>query len=400
MSCLAFIQNPDIVPAVNEAISTFWNDGQLITGDPVKQIASQWGAVSQTRILLVDLSYVPDPVAFVTSINTKVRYDQIVIYIGTQNDIPLFRKITENPLADYLITPITGKDILNAAAHLSDRKMDLNQRQGKEYRGKIMGFVGSHGGVGTSSLAAAFAWSLAEELKKKVLLIDMDMNLGVQSFLFDVKPRFGLQDAMNAPSRIDQSFVDDLCIKKTSHLHLICSEASLMSFALLKEEGLIRLLEAVEKNYDYIIYDMPRSLVVKMASFIERLSYLFITTDSTVIGLRDTILLSNQAVFYKNINTVGVVLNRVKTHNPDLIATRDFDARIKVKVVGVIPDATDLLLKSINESKPVAQLDPQGDYTQAIHSLIEKVTDEKGFPEVKPSPFIKAISTVLHKFKK
>ena len=334
------------------------------------------------------------------SINTKIRYDQIVIYIGTQNDIPLFRKITENPLADYLITPITGQDILNAAAHLSDRKMDLNQKQSKDYRGKIMGFVGSHGGVGTSSLAAAFAWSLAEELKKKVLLIDMDMNLGIQSFLFDVKPRFGLQDAMNAPSRIDQGFVDDLCIKKTPHFHLICSEASLTSFALLKEDGLIRLLEVVEKNYDYIIYDMPRSLVVKMASFIERLSYLFITTDSTVIGLRDTILLSNQAVFYKNVNTVGVVLNRVKTNNPDLIAARDFDARVKVKVVGVIPDATDLLLKTINESKPVAQLNPNSDYTQAIHTLIENVTDETGFPEAKSSPFMKTISTVLHKFKK
>jgi pilus assembly protein CpaE len=400
MTCLAFIQNPELTPAINEAIVNFWNDGQLVTGDPVKQIAQNWGAASQARVLLIDLSYVVDPVTFVTSINSKVRYDQIVIYIGTQNDIPLFRKITENPLADYLITPITGQDILNAAGNLSDRKMDLNQRQGKHYRGKIMGFVGSHGGVGTSSLAAAFAWSLAEELKKKVLLIDMDMNLGVQSFLFDVKPRFGLQDAMDAPSRIDQSFVEDLCIKKTAHFHLICSEASLTSFSLLKEEGLIRLLEAVQKNYDYIIYDMPRSLVVKMASFIERLSYLFITTDSTVIGLRDTILLSNQAVFYKNVNAVGVVLNRVKNNNPDLIAARDFDARVKVKVVGVIPDATDLLLKSINESKPVVQLDPKSDYTQAIHNLIEKITDEKGFPPIQQSHFIKTISTVLDKFKK
>jgi Flp pilus assembly CpaE family ATPase len=105
-------------------------------------------------------------------------------------------------------------------------------------------------------------------------------------------------------------------------------------------------------------------------------------------------------VFYKNLNTVGVILNRVKSNNPDLIAARDFDARVKVKVVGVIPDATDLLLKSINESKPVAQLDPQSNYTQAVHALIEKVTDETGFPEITPSPFIKAISTVLDKFKK
>ena len=81
MTCLAFIQNPDIAPAVNAAIATFWNDGQLVMGDPVKQMAGQWGVVSQARILLVDLSYVPDPVAFVGSINTKVRYDQIIIYI-------------------------------------------------------------------------------------------------------------------------------------------------------------------------------------------------------------------------------------------------------------------------------------------------------------------------------
>ncbi len=400
MTCLAFIQNPEVIPAVNTAISTFWNDGQLVPGDPVKQMGSQWGAVSQARILLVDLSYVADPVIFVNSINTKLRYDQIIIYIGTQNDIPLFRKITENPLADYLVTPITGQDILDAAAQLSERKMDLDQKQKKTYRGKVMGFVGSHGGVGTSTLAAAFAWSLAEELKKKVLLIDMDMNLGIQSFLFDVKPRFGLQDIMDSPSRIEAGFIDDLCIKKTANLHLICSEPSLTSFALLKEDGLIRLLEFLEKNYDYIIYDMPRSLVVKMASFIERLSYLFITTDSTVIGLRDTILLSNQAIFYKNVNTVGIVLNRVKANNPDLIAARDFDARVKVKVVGVIPDATDLLLKSINESKPVSKLDPQSDYTQSVHALIEKITDETGFPDIQPSPFIKTISTVLNKFKK
>jgi pilus assembly protein CpaE len=400
MSCLAFIENPDIIAAVNQAIDTFWNDGHLITGDPVKQMASHWDAASQARILIVDLSYTPDPVAFITSVSTKIRYDQIVIYTGTQNDIPLFRKITETPLADYLITPITGQDILNAAAQLSDRKMDLEREARKTYRGKTIAFVGSHGGVGTSMLSAAFAWSLAEELKKKVLLLDLDMNLGIHSFLFDVKPRFGLQNAMDAPSRMDQGLVEDLCIKKTAHLNLICSEANLSSFTLLKEDGLISLLNAVEKHYDYIVYDMPRSLVVKMSSFIERLSYLLIATDSTVIGLRDTILLSNQAIFYKNLDSVGVVLNRVKANNPDLIATRDFDARVKVKVVGTIPESTDLLLKSINESKPVAVLDADSDYVHAMHALIEKVTGEEGFPPPKSSNFMKKISSVLNKVQK
>jgi pilus assembly protein CpaE len=261
MSCAAFIENPDVIEAVKQAIETFWHDGLVIAGDPAKQITAHWDTASHARILILDLSYAKDPVAFITSVSAKIPHDQIVIYTGTQNDIALFRKITENPLADYLITPITGQDVLNVAAQLSDRKMQLDREGVKKYTGKTIAFVGSHGGVGTSTLAAAVAWSLAEELKKKVLLLDLDMNLGIHSFLFDVRPRFGLQNAMDAPSRIDQGLVDDLCIKKTANLHLICSEANLSSFTLLKEDGLISLLGATEKNYDYIIYDMPRSLV-------------------------------------------------------------------------------------------------------------------------------------------
>ena len=395
MSCVAFIQNPEISATVKKVIDTFWHDGQLMIGDPIEQIAQNPNALSSANILLIDLSYLKESVQFVSIVNDKLRYGQIVIYLGTQNDISLFRKITENQLADYLIAPITSNDIINTAARLSDRKMDLEREDKKNYGGKTIAFVGSHGGVGTSTLVASFAWSLAEELHKKVLLIDLDMNLGIHSFLFDVKPRFGLQSAMDSPSRIDQGLIDDLCVKKTQHLHLICNEASMSSYSMLREDGLIALLNIISKQYDYIIYDMPRSLVVKMSSFVERLYSLLIVTDSTVIGLRDTIILSNQAIFYKVPDSVSVVLNKMKSNNPDLISTRDFASRIKVKVQASLPEETDLLLKSINEAKSVVLIEPENPYVQEVHKLIEKITSETGFPEPKPKNIMNKLSSIL-----
>ena len=58
--------------------------------------------------------------------------------------------------------------------------------------GQVIAFIGSRGGVGTTTAAVSFAWLLAEEHKESTALVDLDLHFGTVALKLDTDPGNGL----------------------------------------------------------------------------------------------------------------------------------------------------------------------------------------------------------------
>ena len=128
---------------------------------------------------------------------------------------------------------------------------------------KIISIINQKGGVGKTTTAINLAASLGI-LEKKTLLIDFDPQANATTGLknFDIENDFSIYDAMIGNKKI----ADTISNTSLEFMHFIKSDANLVGCEIElvslanREKQLLKLVNRIKKNYDYILIDCPPSL--------------------------------------------------------------------------------------------------------------------------------------------
>ena len=176
----------------------------LVSAGGVRDSIEQFQQTPSPKLLFVDLSGLDHPMGDVDSLAEVCEPGTTVIAIGDQNDVQLYRTLMSAGVTDYLVKPLTAEIIdvaIDAAAETPAASAE------SAANGKIIAFIGAHGGVGATTLAVNTAWTIASEMEKQVAVVDLDLKFGSVSLALDVEPGRGLREALQHPERIDSLFV-------------------------------------------------------------------------------------------------------------------------------------------------------------------------------------------------
>lgn len=181
-----------------------------------------------------------------------------MIVLGRSNDVRLYRDLKALGVSEYMLLPLDMKE-------LGDVLEEIDTRRAADLRyppDRVAAFVGAKGGVGASTLAAMAAWHSAEDLSKRTLLIDCDIQLGMQDILFDLdqngRPTNLYTGILDQPERIDGQIIDRAMERLDKPKHLNILSASLpMENATYSPEALDLILSSVHASIDSFVLDVP-----------------------------------------------------------------------------------------------------------------------------------------------
>ena len=180
-----------------------------------------------------------------------------VIAIGDRNDVGLFRDLINNGVSDYLVKPITPalmqKSLLNVVESATQGKQS-------DRRGRLVAVSGARGGVGATMLATGISWSIANRRRRRVALVDLDLQFGTVALALDLEPSPGLREALEHPGRIDGLFVDRAMVRQSDTLYVLSGEESLGEPVAADTSSLDILLKELRNKFHYVVVDVPRQV--------------------------------------------------------------------------------------------------------------------------------------------
>ncbi len=253
-----------------------------------------------------------------------------VIIIGHLNDIILYRELMRLGVSDYMVAPIHQLQLINSIA-------GLFHDPGAKPLGRIFAFVGSKGGVGSSTIAHNIGWYLSRHLNTDTVITDFDLAFGTAGLNFNQETTQGVADALGQPDRIDQTLLDRLLTKCGDKLSLLASPSSIDRDHPIAESSVEVILSTVRSSVPCVIVDVPNMWAPWVRHTLFHADEVVITATPELASLRNT---KNLVDLLKqgrpNDAAPRLVMNQVGIPKRPEIPVADFAKAINVEPTLVI----------------------------------------------------------------
>jgi pilus assembly protein CpaE len=303
-----------------------------------------------------------------------------VIVLTDRFDHALARRFMHMRIADCLQKPIAPAELARACARAArDQKAVAAAEEAQ-----IFAFLPAVGGAGVTTLAVQTAMILLNSTKKAkaaTCLVDLDFQHGACADYLDIEPRLNLGEIKPRPERLDRQLLEVMLSYHSSGLAVIAAPNSPAEMRSFDPTVVTRLLDLVSANFEYVVFDMPRTWFSWTDNVLLGSNKLFIVGQPTVPGLRQTKQLVT-AIRDRLGDTVKprVIINRFaqRMFGPGLRQS-DIEKAIGGPLVSCIPNDYALVREAIDRGVTLEEVKPGNKITTQLRKLIfPEETRERG----------------------
>lgn len=292
------------------------------------------------RLLIVDVTKVEDPVARVHNLANVCDPSTGVIIIGETNDIRLYRELKAAGVVEYHVKPLVRAVFMQGCNVI----MQGGEALPTSSRNQIIFVVGTRPGSGATTIAVATAWHLAEVEKRRVTLLDLDLQFGDAALQLDVTPSHVLIDALEHPERIDELFLDRGMAAAAERLGVMAALEPLDEILLPKEDALLTLLERLLQRSRYVFVDVPSASVAGLTRVLYLPSTILLVSSASLVCARDVPRLRERLGPNSAERTTVHILN--KTGTAESLPDEEFARAAGAPADIVIPAAREIAAAS------------------------------------------------------
>lgn len=324
------------------------------------------------QFIIVEENGSPDDIhRGLESLADVVEPGRKVIVIGTVNDVQSYRRLINEGVSEYLVGPVSTADI--AAAIVSCIK-DASSAP----KGRVISFIGSRGGVGSSTLAANMAWTLADTTQEEVIGIDFDFNFGTMALSLNLDPKQAVFEALTEAERIDPVLVERFMTEHGAHLSVLSTAGSLKELNEPSTEAVERLIDICRSMSQYVILDLPRHWCSWVSSVLLLSDEIVVTANPDLANLRDAKLLFDWLKGRRGSAVNRLVLNKADIAKRNQLSAKDFQDTLDVAPSLTIPFDPTLFAQLANNGQALGEGAKSHRLNEQFRQLAQQMGGKKG----------------------
>ncbi|MDC7746325.1 MULTISPECIES: AAA family ATPase [Rhizobium] len=311
------------------------------------------------------------PLAAVCDPTTKV------VIIGHYNDIGLYRELIRNGISEYMVQPVAMPDILASMASIF---VDPEA----EPLGRSIAFIGSKGGTGASTIAHNCAFGISNLFSTETILADLDLPYGTANIDFDQDPAMGIAEAVFAPDRLDEVFLDRLLTKCSEHLSLLAAPSLLDRAYDFDGQAFQPVLDVLQRSAPVTVLDVPHAWSEWTRSVLSSVDEVVITAVPDLANLRNAKnMLDALRKMRPNDKPPHLILNQVGMPKRPEIPPSDFCEPLEIDPIAIIPFDINLFGNATNSGRMISEVDPKSPTAETFSQISHIVTGRVAIKKAK-----------------
>ena len=318
--------------------------------------------ILETRAGAANLLSELTPLAAVCDPSTKV------IIVGYYNDIALYRELVRNGISEYMVQPVAMPDIMAAMATIF---VDPDA----EPLGRSIAFIGAKGGVGSSTIAHNCAFGISNLFSTETILADLDLPYGTANIDFDQDPTQGIAEAVYAPDRLDEVFLDRLLTKCSEHLSLLAAPSLLDRAYDFEGQAFQPVLDVLQRNAPVTVLDVPHAWSEWTRSVLASVDEVVICASPDLANLRNAKnMMDALRKMRPNDKMPHLILNQVGMPKRPEISPSDFCEPLETDPIAIIPFDANLFGNAANSGRMISEMDAKSPTAETFSQISHIVT--------------------------
>lgn len=240
---------------------------------------------------------------------------------------------------------------------------------------------GMSGGVGSTTFACNLAWELANISKTnapRVCLIDLDFQFGAVSTNLDLPRKEAifeiLQDTANADS---ETFLQSM-LTFNDKMHVFTAPPDMLPLDIVQGEDIERLIDMAQQDFDFVVIDMPTTIVSWTESVLNRAHVYFALLE---LDLRSA---QNVLRLVRALKAEGLPLEKLRYILNRAPKFTDLSAKSRVKRMAEsldidievqLPDGGPQVTQANDHGLPLAESTPKNAMRKEIQKLAKSLYD-------------------------
>ncbi|WP_093991397.1 AAA family ATPase [Flavimaricola marinus] len=160
--------------------------------------------------------------------------------------------------------------------------------------GVVIPVHGMAGGTGATTFAVNLAWELANidsEEPPRVCLLDFDLQFGTVSTYLDLPRREAVLEMLTDTESMDSEAFMQALLSFNQKLHVLTSPSDMIPLDLVTPADVDRIIEMARTNFDYVVIDLPSTMVEWSETVLEAAHVYFATLELDMRSAQNTLRL-------------------------------------------------------------------------------------------------------------
>lgn len=252
---------------------------------------------SDVDVAIVHESLGPEPVLSVVRDLSIRRPATAVLLVAQQLDAEMMSAAMEAGSRGLIGVPVTYAQLegrLTAAAAWSSQ-MRRAFAQGPtgpgaaddSGRGRLVGFAGAKGGVGTTTVVTHIALDIARTVPgTTVCLVDLDLEKGDVPGHVEVRHRLGISDLAKVAEDLSPGTVSDAMTQHPSGVDLLLAPPDIREVESVTPTALRQIVAALRRQYDLVLVDLGSHATPAQATVLELVDEVVLVVNPDVVSMR------------------------------------------------------------------------------------------------------------------
>lgn len=351
--------------------------GEAENGNKAIEVVNEF----QPDVVLMDINMPEKDGIKATEEITLNRPDATVIIMSVQKEQEYMKKAMHAGAREFLCKPFTSEEltdtIIKAYELDNKRKEKANASKPQEqFQSKVITVYSSKGGVGKTTVASNLAVSLARITKKRVALVDMDLQFGDVAIILNVSVKNTINDLIKDIGQTDSKEIDEYLVTHFSGVRVLPAPVKPEYAEYITAQHVDKIIKMLKESYHYVIVDTSANFeetVLSVLDISDKILFLSTLDLPTIKNVKAGMEVMDSLKYPKD--KIKIVLNKASEQYG--IKYKDFENVLKQEIWAYIPEDSQTVITSANKGFPFVMTRTETKVAKAILGIAENIVNEQ-----------------------